>query len=80
MRELLRFLLVGVVSGWIAVILVRGTVRFRGCLTYTIVGVLGSLAGGYSFGALGISEVGAVIFAAVGAIALLAFVRSLRNR
>jgi uncharacterized membrane protein YeaQ/YmgE (transglycosylase-associated protein family) len=77
--ELIRFLLVGFVSGWIAAILVRGSVRVRGCLTHIVIGMLGALTGGYVFRSLGISDVGAVLSATAGAIILLVLVRLVRN-
>lgn len=80
MRELIRFLLVGLVSGWIAAILVRGSVRTRGCLTYMVVGMIGAVIGGYIFAALDISEVGSVVTATAGAIVLLVLIRMLRTR
>jgi uncharacterized membrane protein YeaQ/YmgE (transglycosylase-associated protein family) len=79
-RELIRFLLIGFVSGWIASILVRGRiVRLRGCLSFLLFGLIGSLAGGYLFNALGLSDVAAVVAAAVGAIGALVFLQVLRN-
>jgi uncharacterized membrane protein YeaQ/YmgE (transglycosylase-associated protein family) len=80
MRELIRFLLVGLVSGWIAAILVRGSVRTRGCLTYMVIGMIGAVIGGYVFSALDISQVGSVVTATAGAIVLLVLVRMLRTR
>lgn len=80
MRELIRFLLVGLVSGWIAAILVRGSVRTRGCLTYMVIGMIGAVIGGYVFEALDISQVGSVITATAGAIVLLVLIRMLRTR
>lgn len=80
MRELIRFLLVGLVSGWIAAILVRGSLRTRGCLTYMVIGIIGAVVGGVLFSAVGISEVGSVVTATVGAVILLAVVRSVRKR
>lgn len=79
MRELIRFLLVGFVSGWIAAILVRTPVRLRGCLTHVVVGMLGSVMGGYLFELLGIGGVGSVVAAMVGAVAFLTVVRLLRT-
>jgi uncharacterized membrane protein YeaQ/YmgE (transglycosylase-associated protein family) len=79
-RELIRFLLVGFVSGWIASILARGRiVRARGCLSFLFFGILGSLAGGYLINALGWSDVVAVVAAAVGAVLFLVFLQVLRN-
>ena len=79
MRELIRFLLVGFVAGWIASILVRGRTRLRGCLTYLAIGILGAVIGGYLFRALGLHEVAQVISATVGSIVLLVLIRALRN-
>ncbi len=79
MRELIRFLLVGFVAGWIASILVRGRTRLRGCLAYLVIGIMGAVIGGYIFRALGLHEVAQVISATVGAIVLLLLVRVLRN-
>lgn len=80
MRELIRFLLVGLVSGWIAAILVRGSVRARGCLASMVIGMIGAVIGGYLFAALDISRVGSVITATAGAIVLLVLIRMLRTR
>lgn len=80
MREFIRFLLVGLVSGWIAAILVRGSVRTRGCLTYMVIGMIGAVIGGYLFSALDISQVGSVITATAGAVVLLVLIRMLRTR
>lgn len=78
--ELIRFLLIGFVSGWIASIAVRGRiVRLRGCLTYTVFGVTGALGGGYLFDLLGLSDVASVIAAAIGAAGSLVFLQVLRN-
>jgi uncharacterized membrane protein YeaQ/YmgE (transglycosylase-associated protein family) len=79
MHQVIRFLLVGLVSGWIACILVRGTLRTRGCITYMVVGIVGALIGGQVFRTLGIGPVGAVLTATVGAIILLVLVRLVRN-
>ena len=79
-RELIRFLLVGFVSGWIASIMVRGRiVRVRGCLSFLFFGILGSLAGGYLTHVFGLSEVIAIVAAAVGAVLFLVFLQVLRN-
>ncbi len=79
-RELIRFLLIGFVSGWIASILVRGRiVRLRGCLSFLLFGVVGSFAGGFLIQALGWSDVVAVVAAAVGAVVFLFFLQVLRN-
>jgi uncharacterized membrane protein YeaQ/YmgE (transglycosylase-associated protein family) len=79
MHQVIRFLLVGLVSGWIACILVRGTLRTRGCLTYMAVGIAGALIGGQVFRSLGVGPVVAVLTAAAGAIVLLALVGLVRR-
>lgn len=77
--ELIRFLLVGIASGWIGAILVRGSTRLRGCITHVVVGMIGAVATGYASRALGAPEVARVLAATAGAIALLLFLRALRN-
>jgi uncharacterized membrane protein YeaQ/YmgE (transglycosylase-associated protein family) len=72
-------LLVGLVSGWIASILVRGSTRVRGCLAYMVVGMIGALLGGYLFDAIGLNQVGSVVTATVGAIVLLVLLNIVRN-
>lgn len=80
MREAIRYLLVGLVSAWISSIIVRGRiVRLRGCLPFLVFGVTGALAGGYLFGALGLSDVVQVVASAVFAIAFLLFLQFARN-
>ena len=79
-RELIRYLLIGFVSGWIASILVRGRIlRLRGCLSFLVFGVLGAVGGGYLVQVLGLSVVAAAVAAAVGAIGALLFLQVLRN-
>jgi uncharacterized membrane protein YeaQ/YmgE (transglycosylase-associated protein family) len=79
-REMIRYLLVGFVSAWIASITVRGHImRLRGCLPFVLFGVTGSLAGGYLFHLLKLSPVAAVVAASVGAIGALVFLQVLRN-
>ncbi len=80
MRELLRFLLVGLVASWVTSILIRGRIiRLRGCFSFVLFGVAGALAGGYLFDLIGQSDVSSVIAATAGAIALLVFLQVLRN-
>jgi uncharacterized membrane protein YeaQ/YmgE (transglycosylase-associated protein family) len=79
-REMIRFLLIGFVSAWIASIIVRGRiVRLRGCFSFLIFGLLGSVTGGYVLNLLGLSDVASVIAAVVGAIGSLIFLQMLRN-
>lgn len=81
--ELIRFLLIGFVAGWVAGILVRGRLRPRGCLTHLVVGMVGAVIGGYLFRLVGLEGdagfLGAVVTATLGAILLLVLLRVIRN-
>ena len=69
-RNVVVFLLIGLVAGWLASLIVGG----GGLLTYLVSGVLGAFVGGYLFTALGISLpirnvwVSQIITSTVGAI------------
>jgi uncharacterized membrane protein YeaQ/YmgE (transglycosylase-associated protein family) len=82
MHEIIRFLIVGFAAGWIAAILVRGHVRFRGCATHTVVGMLGAVIGGMLFRAAGLHGgagfIGSVATATLGAVVFLVLLRLLR--
>ncbi len=82
MREIIRFLIVGFVAGWIAAILVRGHLRLRGCVVHTVVGMVGAVVGGVLFGLANVSGdarfIGSVITATIGAVVLLSLLRLLR--
>ena len=72
--ELLIFLAIGAVAGWLAGTLMKG--GGFGLLKNIIIGILGSIIGGFVFGLLGISWgglVGSIVTATAGA-ALLLFV------
>jgi uncharacterized membrane protein YeaQ/YmgE (transglycosylase-associated protein family) len=81
--ELIRFLLVGFVAGWIATVVVRGRLRTRGCITHLVVGMVGAVIGGYLFKLAGLHGAegffGSVTTATVGAIVLLVLLRLIRN-
>ena len=74
MSNLFWWVLVGLVSGWLAGEIMRG--RGFGCLGNIIIGLVGAVIGGYVFSALKIELAGgfinAVITALVGAVLLLA--------
>ena len=82
MHEIVRFLLVGFVAGWIAAILVRGHARVRGCLVHTVVGMIGAVIGGVLFRYAGLRGgagfIGGVVTATVGAVVLLLLLQLLR--
>jgi uncharacterized membrane protein YeaQ/YmgE (transglycosylase-associated protein family) len=83
LRELLRFMLVGLVAGWIANVAVRGGLRSRGCLTNVVVGMVGAVIGGFLFERLDLRGfpgfLGSVVTATIGAIVLLVLLRVLRE-
>lgn len=71
--EFAYFLLIGLVAGWLAGQLMKGS--GFGALGNMIVGVIGAILGGWLFGVLGLSSdgslLGALITAVVGAVVLL---------
>lgn len=70
----LSWLLVGLIAGWIAGSLIRGS--GFGCLGNTIIGVVGAFVGGLIFTAIGITGttgfLGSVAVATLGAVILIA--------
>jgi uncharacterized membrane protein YeaQ/YmgE (transglycosylase-associated protein family) len=76
MENVIWFLLVGLVSGWLAGMLVKG--HGFGLVGDLVVGVLGALLGGFLFTALGVAAyglAGSLIMAVVGALVLLFLIR-----
>ena len=75
--DIVVFLLIGVVAGWLAGVLVKGS--SFGLVSDLVVGVLGALIGGALFQRLGISAggglLGAIIVATVGAVILIVILR-----
>ena len=74
--NLLWFLLIGVAAGWLASQIMKG--GGSGLVTDLIMGVIGSILGGFLFGLLGLSADGALgsfVTATVGAIVLIAGLR-----
>lgn len=72
--DLIIFLAIGAVAGWLAGSLTKG--RGFGLLGNIVIGVIGAFLGGFVFGLLGISAgglIGSIITATAGA-ALLLFV------
>jgi uncharacterized membrane protein YeaQ/YmgE (transglycosylase-associated protein family) len=70
------FILIGVVSGWLAGVLTQG--RGFGILGDLVVGVLGALVGGFVFTLLGFQwfgSLGALITSTIGAVILLTVLR-----
>jgi uncharacterized membrane protein YeaQ/YmgE (transglycosylase-associated protein family) len=74
--QILWFLLIGLISGWLAGIISRG--GGFGVWGDLITGVVGSFIGGYLFSFMGISTygtIGMIISSTVGAIVLLWVIR-----
>ncbi|MBM3953007.1 MAG: GlsB/YeaQ/YmgE family stress response membrane protein [Planctomycetes bacterium] len=70
--NLLWFLLIGLAAGWLASQIMKG--GGSGLVTDLIMGVIGSILGGFLFGLLGLSADGALgsfVTATVGAIVLI---------
>ena len=79
--ELLYFLLIGLIAGWLAGLLVKG-----GCFGIVgdmVMGVLGAFLRGFLFRSLGLSAgggmLGAIIVATIGAIVLILLLRLIRR-
>ncbi|MGP4845036.1 GlsB/YeaQ/YmgE family stress response membrane protein [Marinobacter sp. 1Y8] len=70
--NLILFLLIGGVAGWLAGLIMKG--RGFGVLANIGIGIVGSLVGGFLFGLLGLSShgtIGALVTATAGAVFLL---------
>jgi uncharacterized membrane protein YeaQ/YmgE (transglycosylase-associated protein family) len=79
-RDLLWFIVVGLVAGWLAGQLMKG--GGYGLIGNLVVGVLGAVLGGLllgSGGALGGGLLGSIVVATLGAILLLFAVRLVRG-
>ncbi|MES2424195.1 MAG: GlsB/YeaQ/YmgE family stress response membrane protein [Pseudomonadota bacterium] len=79
--ELLWFILIGLVAGWLAGQLVKG--GGFGVIGDIIVGVIGALLGGFLFGTFGVSAggglLGSLIVATIGAVILLVLLRVIKR-
>jgi uncharacterized membrane protein YeaQ/YmgE (transglycosylase-associated protein family) len=78
--DLIWFLLVGLIAGWLASAIVGGGFGLIGDI---VIGVVGAFLGGYLFRTLGFSAgggmLGSIIVATVGAIVLLLLLRLVRR-
>jgi len=78
--NLIFFLAIGAVAGWIAGIIMKG--GGFGLLVNMIIGVVGAIIGGFLFGLVGISTgglVGSLITAVAGAVALLFVIKLIKR-
>jgi len=79
--DFLWFLLIGVAAGWLASQIMKG--GGSGLVTDLIMGVIGSIVGGFLFSLLGLSAdgaIGSLVTATVGAIVLIAGLRLINRR
>lgn len=79
--SLVWFLLIGVAAGWLASQVMKG--GGSGLVTNLIMGVIGSILGGFLFGLIGLSAsglLGSLITATVGAIVLIAGLRAINRQ
>lgn len=78
--ELIVFLAIGALAGWLAGTLVKG--GGFGLAGNIVIGIIGAVIGGFVFGLLGISAgglIGSIITATVGAALLLYTVRLIKK-
>ncbi|MHC4267098.1 MAG: GlsB/YeaQ/YmgE family stress response membrane protein [Planctomycetota bacterium] len=78
--NLIYFLAIGAVAGWIAGIIMKG--GGFGLLVNMIIGVVGAIVGGFLFGLVGISTgglVGSLITAVAGAVTLLFVIKLIKR-
>lgn len=80
-ENMLWFLIVGLVAGWLAGVLVKG--GGFGLIGDLVVGVLGAFVGGWLFTTLGVSMggglLGSILVATIGAVVLLLIVRIIKR-
>ena len=79
--ELVWFILVGLIAGWLAGMIVQG--GGYGLVGDIVVGILGALLGGFLFGSLGGAVggglLGSIVVATLGAIILIAILRLIKR-
>ncbi|MCH7371345.1 MULTISPECIES: GlsB/YeaQ/YmgE family stress response membrane protein [Aeromonas] len=80
-ENMLWFLIVGLVAGWLAGVLVKG--GGFGLIGDLVVGVLGAFVGGWLFSTFGVAMggglFGSILVATIGAVVLLLIVRIIRR-
>jgi len=81
LEQAIIFVFIGGVAGWLAGIILKG--GGFGLLGNIVIGVIGSILGGWLFNTLGISVggewVGPIVTATVGALALLFVIRLIKK-
>ncbi|MGD9020420.1 MAG: GlsB/YeaQ/YmgE family stress response membrane protein [Lysobacterales bacterium] len=79
--DLILFLIIGAVAGWLAGTLMKG--GGFGLLGNIVVGIVGAMIGGWLFGFLGIAAegmIGSLITAVIGAVVLLFIVGLIKKK
>lgn len=77
----LLFIIIGAVAGWLAGLIVKGS--GSGLLLNIVIGIVGSVLGGWLFSLMGISGIGmwgSLVTALIGAIVLLLIVSLFTRR
>lgn len=80
MSSLLWFLLVGLIAGWLAGLIMKGS--GYGIIGDIVIGIIGALIGGHVLGWLGIHTyglIGSICTALVGAIILIFLIRLVKR-
>lgn len=78
--ELITFLAIGAVAGWLAGTLMKG--GGFGLVGNIVVGIIGSIVGGFAFGLIGFTTgglIGSIFTATVGAVLLLFIVSLIKK-
>ncbi len=78
--DLLWFVIIGVLAGWIAGLLMKG--RGFGCLGNLVIGIVGAVLGGWIFRQLGLVAIGlpgALLTSIAGAVVLLWLVKLIKR-
>ena len=80
-QNLIIFLFIGIVAGWLAGKIMRGS--GFGLLCDLVVGIVGAFVGGWLFGVLGVGMgggvLGSIIVATIGAVVLLFLIRLIKR-
>ena len=78
--QILYFVLIGIVAGWLAGVLMKG--GGFGLVGNLVLGIIGSIVGGFTFSLLGLSAdstLGSLITATVGAVLFIALLRVIKK-
>ena len=78
--EILWFLFIGLIAGWLAGVIVRG--GGFGVVGDIVVGIIGALVGGFLFRMFGITAygtLGAIVMSVIGAVVFISAIRMVRH-